>query len=230
MTKYRAFGFRTAMMSAGLLMVGIVTVAAQEADDFALKLEELKQDLESSTQNAVTATGKEEYGNAAVEFDYAAQYSRQLRIYSLASYLPKAQDGFSAQKLQASQPSQSPQNVGYASNQMPLNSVRQEYVKGDQIVILTITADAANSVQQMTTMINNPAQLSTQYSTERINGQRALVQKAQTYQSSSNAAKADDVTVSLPFNGNYMIVGAGPKEATVAHLSALDFNGLMAVR
>lgn len=192
---------------------GAVPVTAEEPSEATQKLEELKQNAENSAKNGVTALNNKQFGTAATEFEYAAQYSRQLKGYGLANYLPPAQDGFAAENLQVSSAGASMFGGGTA--------VEQDYVKGDDKVTIRILSDSP-LLQSMMVMISNPmiAMNNPKMSAETINGQRALVEDK----------GAGAVQVSLPFNNVYLIQGEGPKAATLAHMKALDYKGLAAVQ
>lgn len=183
---------------------------SQDGSDFEQKIEELKQNAETSAQNATTALQNDEYSTATIEFGYAAQYSRQLKGYSLAQYLPEPKDGWTTENLEVESAAAAMFGGG--------TTVKQDYVSGDERVTLSILTDSP-LMQSVMMMLNNPMIMmgSNQGNqTVMINNQRAMVE------TKSNG----NVTVSLPHAGVYLLQGEGPQEAVVTHMNEINYTGL----
>lgn len=202
----------------GLALTGTSLLAmhswAQDQKPIDEQIAELKQNAETSAQNGVTALQNNQYGSAATEFSYAAQYAKQLKGYGLAEFLPDAADGWTAENLEVVSAGAAMFGGG--------TTVEQDYVNAESTVKIRILTDSP-LMQSVMMMLNNPMiMMGSNQKTETvmINNQRAMVE-----------TKSDGkATVSLPYNGIYLLQGEGPKDDVVAYMNNIDFQGLSAVQ
>lgn len=203
---------------AALALVGTGLLAtqtwAQDQTPIDEQIAELKQNAETSAQNGVTALQNDQYSTASTEFSYAAQYAKQLKGYALAEYLPEAGDGWTAENLEVVSAGAAMFGGG--------TTVEQDYVNAESTVTIRILTDSP-LMQSVAMMLNNPMIMmgaNQQTETVMINNQRAMVE------TKSNGKS----TVSLPYGGNYLLQGEGPKDDVVALMNNIDFQGLSAVQ